>query len=267
MEAVPMVGPILAAIPAILIALPHGMTTVLLVVAFAAGLQLFENNVLIPRIMRNQVGVSSLLGLFAILAFGSLYGVLGALVAIPLTVVVQVILTHTLINPDPVSETVDPATQSVEALRTQLQGIRQQIHLRLQDRDSRMQPQPTGATVDQVADTVEQQLEQAIEQIETMLAALEQEGASIPYTEQQRAVAVLRRTVENIEHTLNEIEATIPVADKANGQRHTPIHKPVVAKLSKAVAEVERRVQDAGEVVNEVQEPQRDTTEARRARR
>jgi hypothetical protein len=97
-----------------------------------------------------------------------------------------------------------------------------------------------------------------------MLAALEQESTSIPRAEQQRAVATLQHTIEKIDHTLNQIEASIPVADKATDQR-TPVHKPVIARLNKAVAEVERRVQDAGEVVSEAQEAERGETEARRA--
>jgi predicted PurR-regulated permease PerM len=259
LEAVPMVGPVLAAIPAVLVALPQGLSTTLLVIGFATLLQLFENNVLIPRVMSHQVGVSSLLGLFAILAFGSLYGVLGALVAIPLTVVVQVVLNHTLINPDPVPDTVDPAAQSVAALRTHLQDIRHRLHTRLQERESRLQLQPTGATADQVADTVEQQLEHAVEQVETMLATLNRDTTNIPRDEQQRAIAALQHTAGEIERTLQQIDATIPVADEANAQQQRQVQQPVLAKLHKAVAEVEQRVQHAGAVVSDTQE-QKETT-------
>ena len=193
LEAVPMVGPVLAAIPAIFIALPQGLSMVFLVVVFSISLQLFENNILMPRVMNHSVGISSLLGLFAIFAFGTLYGALGAFVAIPLTVVVQILLTHILINPDPVTETVDPAAQPTEALRTQLQDIRHRIHTRLQERDSRMQIQSTKTTGDQVADTIEQRLEQAVEQVETMLATIDQKRATLPGKEQQRAVTAVKR--------------------------------------------------------------------------
>ena len=249
LEAVPMVGPVLAAIPAILVAIPHGFTTVLLVVGFAAVLQLFENNVLMPRIMSYSVGVSSLLGLFAILAFGTLYGVLGALVAIPLTVVVQVLLNHMLINPDPVPVTVDPATQPREALRTQLQGIRHRIHNRLQERESRMQIQSTGTTVDHVADTIEQQLEHAVEQIETMLLTLERDMTLMQSEEQQQTLTVLQQTTATIERTLQQIEVAMPVTDTTSDQATTPASQPAREKLELAVAEVEQRVQQAGRVM------------------
>lgn len=51
LEAVPVIGPLLAAVPAVLIALPLGLTPVLLVIGFSALLQFFENNWLIPRVL------------------------------------------------------------------------------------------------------------------------------------------------------------------------------------------------------------------------
>src|SRR5712692_3622700 len=49
------------------------------VIGLGVVLQVTENNVLIPRIMYRAVGVSALVGLLAVLAFGTLYGVLGIL--------------------------------------------------------------------------------------------------------------------------------------------------------------------------------------------
>lgn len=255
LEAVPMVGPILAAVPAVLVALPQGISAVLLVVGFAALLQLFENNILIPRLMNHSVGISSLWGLFAVFAFGSLYGILGALVAIPLTVVIQVLLDHTLIDPDPVTKVVEPAAQPLATLRTQLQGIRQHIHSRLRERESRMQVQPTGTTVDHVADTVEQQLERAVEQVEKMLATMERENTTLPSEEQKRAVAALQNAAGKIERTLHRVGATVPtVSDKPNDQQQTKVQPRVLAELDNAVAQVEERVQHASTVVSETQE-------------
>jgi predicted PurR-regulated permease PerM len=254
LEAVPMVGPILATIPAMFVALPQGLPTVLLVVGFSFSLQLFENNILMPRVMSYSVGISSLLGLFAIFAFGTLYGVLGAFVAIPLTVVVQVLLTHMLINPDPVTETVDPAAQPTEILRTQLQGIRHRLHTRLQERDSRMQIQSPETTPDQVADTIEQRLEQAVEQVETMLATIDQKRAILPGKEQQRAVAALQHAAGKIEQTLHEVDATIPISDKADDRHSAGMQPSIRAELDEAVAHVKQRVQHAGAIVAETQE-------------
>ena len=75
LEAVPMLGPVLAVVPAILAAVPAGLHTVLLVIGLAASLQLIQNGVVTPRIMHRAVGVSALVGLSAILAFATLYGI------------------------------------------------------------------------------------------------------------------------------------------------------------------------------------------------
>jgi predicted PurR-regulated permease PerM len=92
LEAVPMLGPILAAVPAVLVALPIGLNTALLVVGLAAVLQMTENYVLIPRIMDKTVGVSALVNILAVLAFGALYGFAGILIAIPMAAAIQVLL-------------------------------------------------------------------------------------------------------------------------------------------------------------------------------
>src|SRR4051812_37863323 len=100
-EAVPLVGPIATAVLVALVALPEGLTKVLLVMGFSTLIQQIESNVLIPRIMSHSVGISPLAGLVAMLAFGSLFGVLGVIVAIPLSVVLQVILNRMVIHPEP----------------------------------------------------------------------------------------------------------------------------------------------------------------------
>lgn len=91
-EAVPNVGPIVGAVPAVLMALTVDWRLALGVVAFVTVLQLLENAVLVPRIMRNAVGLSPLTTILAILAGGEVRGVVGALLAIPVAGAIQVIL-------------------------------------------------------------------------------------------------------------------------------------------------------------------------------
>src|SRR4030095_5766731 len=100
-EAVPMIGPVLAAIPALAVALPMGLPTVLAGIALATFVQVIENNLIVPRIMSGTVGTSGLLGMAAVLAFGTLYGILGVFIAIPITAVIQVIVDRLLINAEP----------------------------------------------------------------------------------------------------------------------------------------------------------------------
>ena len=126
-EAVPLIGPILAAMPALLVAVPLGLPTVLGVLGFSALLQFLENNWLIPRVMSRAVGVSALVALVAVLAFGTLYGVLGIFIAIPLAAVLQVLLDRMVINVEPVPEAYGVTADPLAGLRFRIQGLRQQM--------------------------------------------------------------------------------------------------------------------------------------------
>lgn len=91
-EAIPNVGPILGAIPAVLMALTVSWKWALAVVAFVTVLQLLENAVLVPRIMKGAVGLTPLTTILAILAGAEFRGVVGALLAVPVAGALQVIL-------------------------------------------------------------------------------------------------------------------------------------------------------------------------------
>jgi predicted PurR-regulated permease PerM len=95
-EAIPNIGPALGAIPAVLVALTLGWQYALAVVAFVVVLQLLENAVLVPRIMRGTVGLTPLTIILAILAGSEFNGVVGALLAIPVAGAIQVILSDLL---------------------------------------------------------------------------------------------------------------------------------------------------------------------------
>lgn len=83
-ELVPMFGPILSAVPALLVALFQPFPMVLWVLLFFVVIQQIENNVLVPRISGHAVGLHPLGALFALLAGFQLAGILGALFAVPI---------------------------------------------------------------------------------------------------------------------------------------------------------------------------------------
>lgn len=95
-EAIPNVGPILGAVPAVILALTEDWKLALAVVAFVIVLQLLENAVLVPRIMKGTVGLTPLTIILAILAGSEFQGVVGALLAIPVAGAIQVILSDLL---------------------------------------------------------------------------------------------------------------------------------------------------------------------------
>ena len=83
-EFLPVIGPIVAAVPAIAVALLDSPRQAIVVVIFYILLQQLEANLLVPFIMRAQADVPPLLSLFALLAGSTLGGIIGALIAIPL---------------------------------------------------------------------------------------------------------------------------------------------------------------------------------------
>lgn len=95
-EAIPNLGPVLGAIPAVLLALSVDWKLALAVVAFVTVLQLVENAVLVPRIMKGALGLSPLTVILAILAGGEFRGVAGALLAVPIAGALSVILADVL---------------------------------------------------------------------------------------------------------------------------------------------------------------------------
>ena len=95
-EAIPNVGPVLGAIPAVLVALTVDWKLALVVVGFVTVLQLLENAVLVPRIMKGTVGLSPLTVILAILAGSEFRGVVGALLAVPIAGAISVILADVL---------------------------------------------------------------------------------------------------------------------------------------------------------------------------
>ncbi len=90
LEFIPFVGPILGAIPGILIALTQDWRTALYAVIVYTIVQQVENHVLIPLIQKKAVEVPPALVILAVAALGLLFGVLGALVATPLMAVIMV---------------------------------------------------------------------------------------------------------------------------------------------------------------------------------
>ena len=93
-ELIPVVGPILAAIPAIAVAGTVSYQKVVLVVIFFVVQQQFENHVLVPKVMERQVGVSAVTVIVALLVGANLLGIVGALLAVPTAAILQVLVTE-----------------------------------------------------------------------------------------------------------------------------------------------------------------------------
>jgi predicted PurR-regulated permease PerM len=92
LEFVPFAGPVVASVPAIALGLSESATTGALVLALYLLIQQVEGNLITPIVHQRAVDLPPALTMFAILAFGVLFGPLGILLATPLAVVGYVLV-------------------------------------------------------------------------------------------------------------------------------------------------------------------------------
>lgn len=85
LEMVPIIGPILSVLPALVVAFGHSPVQAIGVLGLYILVQQLENNLIVPKVMQKAVGFNPLITMIAILVGGELLGVLGALIAVPAT--------------------------------------------------------------------------------------------------------------------------------------------------------------------------------------
>ena len=112
-EAIPIVGPLLGAIPAVLVAATVSPELALIVAGIYVILQFVEGNVLVPIVMRNAVGISPLLILVSLLIGAAAGGFVGAFLAVPVAASLEIVLQRLQAREEPVAQ--DPsAIESAE---------------------------------------------------------------------------------------------------------------------------------------------------------
>lgn len=92
LEIVPTIGPIVSAIPAILVALIGSPLLALSVLALYVIVQQVENNLLVPMVMRRSVGLPPILTIVALMIGAKFGGVAGAILAVPVLLAIQEII-------------------------------------------------------------------------------------------------------------------------------------------------------------------------------
>lgn len=90
-EMIPMVGPLLAAIPTIAVAFTVSPGLGVAAALFCWAIQIVENNFLVPKVMSQQVGLSAITVIIALIIGSSLLGLPGALLAVPTAAIFQVL--------------------------------------------------------------------------------------------------------------------------------------------------------------------------------
>lgn len=91
-EMIPMVGPLLSAVPAVAVALSVSPSLALAVVVFFVAQQALENNFLVPKVLGQQVGLSAVTVIIALSVGSQLLGLIGALLAVPTAAIIQVLV-------------------------------------------------------------------------------------------------------------------------------------------------------------------------------
>ncbi|MDO5561369.1 MAG: AI-2E family transporter [bacterium] len=92
LEIVPNIGPIVAAVPAITLAIIYGgWPMAIWTTVFSAVIQQLENVLIVPTIMKNTADVSPIISILLILAGYQILGVIGALLAVPIYIAIRAI--------------------------------------------------------------------------------------------------------------------------------------------------------------------------------
>ncbi len=97
-ETIPIIGPIVGAVPALGVALFQSNWQFWSVLAMAVVIQQVENYLLVPRLMGNKVSISPLGVMIAFLLGGSTLGIIGAVVAVPVAAIVQVVFNEVFVS-------------------------------------------------------------------------------------------------------------------------------------------------------------------------
>lgn len=105
---VPLIGPLVGAVPAVLFAFLQDPITVLWVAGTVFAIQQVEGNFLMPLVQRHAVDLPPAVALLSILVFGALFGILGVVFATPLAVLTSVLVKNLWVREMLVVETTAP---------------------------------------------------------------------------------------------------------------------------------------------------------------
>jgi predicted PurR-regulated permease PerM len=170
LEAVPMIGPLLGAVPAAMIALSIAPVRLIWVVVATVVIQQLENSFLVPRVMRKAVGVNPFVTLLAFFCFSSLFGIAGALMAIPIAAIIQLILDRFVFHPTASDTEVSAGRDYASRLRYEAQDLAQDLR-----KQARLKKSGSDKRVKQV-DKVMDEIEKITTDLDALLAQVHTSG-------------------------------------------------------------------------------------------
>lgn len=96
LEIVPMIGPILSAIPAFIVAASSSLVLGTGTLVLYLIIQQLENNLIVPYVMNKAVGIHPITTLIALSIGGTLGGILGAILAVPVALIIETVIQRML---------------------------------------------------------------------------------------------------------------------------------------------------------------------------
>ncbi len=165
MEIIPLIGPIIGAVPAIVIGFSQSPTTALWAVLASIIIHQLEANVFGPRVMKRTLGMRPLVTLLALTAFGTLFGVLGAIVALPLASVLQLFFDRFLVDA-PAREDAGGDRDRIGLLRYEAQELVEDVRKVIRRREGE------SPEIADKSETVEDTLEAIALDLDSLLAGL-----------------------------------------------------------------------------------------------
>ena len=164
LEAVPLIGPLLGAIPAGVIALSIAPSKLIWVVVATLVIQQTESIFFVPRVMRKAVGVNPFVSLLAIFAFSSLFGIAGALMAIPTAAIIQLLLDRFVFHPAELEPEISSDRDYASRLRYETQDLAQDLR-----KQARLDKGGSDLRIKQI-DHVMDEIEAITTDLDTLLA-------------------------------------------------------------------------------------------------
>jgi len=153
MEMVPIIGPALGAIPALLVAFTVEPGKAIWVILATAVIQLAESIWLVPRIMTSSMGVNPIIILLSLVTFSSVFGLPGALLAIPLAAVIQLIFERIMLSANGSEQALQPDELSIQNLIGKSQATARMIAEASFEHTSSLhkEPEPVRAEINSIA--------------------------------------------------------------------------------------------------------------------
>ncbi|MEJ7748129.1 MAG: AI-2E family transporter [Candidatus Limnocylindrales bacterium] len=121
LELLPIIGPIISAVPAVLLAATAGLEPVIAALVLYTVVQQVENNVLVPKIQGDAVELHPAAVMFSIIIGGALAGLLGAILALPIAAALRDVVRYLFRRLSP--DHPEALAASIDGLRLERGGV------------------------------------------------------------------------------------------------------------------------------------------------